>query len=156
MISPLAKKEILRMQTQAKFPFLIKIVHEDLGTFRYVNSDDSVVYENETYEPAFFSIRRGARSEGTIQNAELTLSAIDQEWIVKIRTTQKRAKIYFVAAIIHGTPDVVEPIEIEEYTLQTASWNDLQITWEMIFDENMDVLIPSDIATSSKNPAVWS
>jgi len=154
-MTPSAKKEMLRMETQAKFPYLIKIVHEDLGTFRYANCDEAVEYNDEIYEPAFFSVRRGARSEGTIQNAELSLSAVDQEWIVKIRSTQKRAKLYFVAAIVYGTPIEVEPIEIEEYGLKVASWNDLEISWEMIFDENMDVLIPSDVATSSKNPAVW-
>lgn len=154
-MTPSAKKEILRMKTQAKFPYLIKIVHEDLGTFRYANCDDEIEYNNETYEPAYFTVRRGARSEGSIANAELSLSAVDQEWIVKIRSTQKRAKLYFVAAIIYGNPIEVEPIEIEEYGLKVASWNDLEISWEMIFDENMDVLIPSDVATSSKNPAVW-
>lgn len=154
-MTPKAKAELLRMQTQAKFPYLIKIEHEDLGTFCYANCDETITYDGNDYEPAFFTIERGSRSEGSISNATLSFSAVDQEWIVKIRSTQKRAKLYFVASIVHGTPLQVEPMEVEEYTLKLANWDELMISWEMIFDESMDLLIPSDIATSSKNPGVW-
>lgn len=152
-MTPKAKAELLKMQTQAKFPFLIKIVHEDLGTFRYANCDETITYDSEEYLPALFSIDRGARQEGSISNAQLTLSAVDQEWIVKIRSTQKRAKLYFVASIVNGNE--VEPMAEEEYGLKIVNWDELSISWEMIFDETMDILIPSDVATSTKNPAVW-
>jgi hypothetical protein len=151
-----AEQLIARQQTYAKFPFLIEITHETFGIFRYANSDEDITYEGETYKAAYFTIAPPDKDGGKIGDGQLSISAVDQFWIEKIRTTQIAAKIRFIAAIDYddGTVSGVEPIEEMDFTLRSVGWNEDVITWAMIFDENMSILVPCDKATALKCPGV--
>jgi len=98
-----AKQQMLRRETQARFPYLIEIHHfTESGAeniYRYANTDEDVTYNNATYTASCFSITPSEKTSSGFSDAKLTISAIDQEWIVKIRETQKRAKIIFTASI---------------------------------------------------------
>lgn len=146
-----AQAEMLKMETYAKFPFLIEITrYTNDGTeeiYRYVNADKDVVFENNTYNAGYFSITPPEKNNDSFSDAKLTLSAIDQEWIEKIRETKKRPKIRFVASISYedNGEEVIEAIEDEEFLLTNAVWQDDVITWTMKFDENMDIKFPLEI-----------
>lgn len=143
-----AKYQLLRMEAYAKFPYFIEIRNEDFGVLRYVNSDEDKVFEGELYKAGFFTITPPERNESSISNAKITMSAIDQTWISRIRQTQKRSSIRFCACIQYeadGT-EVIEPIDEIEFTLTSVTWDDVTITWDMIFDDNMNIMIPCDIA----------
>ena len=148
---------MLRMETYAKFPYLIEITHETYGTFRYANCTEDVVYDGNTYSAGYFLIDPPERKDNSIGDAKLSISAIDQEWIYKIRNTQERAHIKFLACIQYDTEmnvDYVEPIDVLEFDLTRASWdNNFMLTWDMTFDEGMAILIPCDKVTSQKVPA---
>ena len=148
------------METYAKFPYLIEITHELYGTFRYANCDEDVVYAGETYSAGYFLIDPPERKDNSIGDAKLTISAIDQEWIAKVRSLpqdQARATIKFMAVIQYDDDmnvEYVEPIDILEFSLTRASWdNNFLLSWDMTFDSGMAILIPCDRVTSQKVPA---
>jgi hypothetical protein len=151
-----AQKEIARRSTQAQFPFLIEIAHEDMGSFYYANADENIAYGGQTYLSAVFSLQPPDRDGSRIGDAQLTISAVDQQWTLKIRSTQKPAKLRFIAAIVYQKDGSVwvEPIEENEFTLRAASWNEIAIVWNLVFDENMAILLPSEDCTALTCPGV--
>jgi len=156
-ISNKAKQQILRSKTSAKFPFLIEITHEVYGTYRYINADTDIVFEGNTFEASSFSILPPKKDGSDISNATLSISDIDQTWIEKIRSTQKRACIRFIAAFIYNNEGtmMIEALEDMEFQLVNASWGDTgTISWSMVYDTIMDINIPCDTATFSKVPGV--
>lgn len=156
-LSAKAKQQIMRMETYAKFPYLIEVTHEDYGTFRFVNCDKDLVYSGKTYSASFFSINPPDRTNSGITDGTLTISAIDQTWIARIRNTQKRAKVKFIACIVYDEQNQIEGIEtIEEldFVLTKCQWNDTAIQWTMVFDEDMDLVIPCDVASPQKTPGI--
>lgn len=149
-----AKQQMLRMRVHAKFPYLIEIKHYTdasdptvYDVYRYANSDNDIEFDGETYSASVFSVQPAEKKTDGFSDAKLTISAVDQTWITRIRNTPvraKRAEIRFVAVIQYennGT-ETVEAIEEEDFILTLADWNDTEIQWTMKFDELMDIQIP--------------
>jgi len=148
-MTELAKQQMLRQQMHAMFPYFIKIEHEDYGTFYYVNADEDIEYDNQTYMAVTFSIQPPDKSESKIGDAKLTFSAIynNREWVKKIRDTVKRGKITLTGMIVYSAENVVdgiEPIYDTEFTLTDVSWDESTLSWTMKFDEGMDIVMPCD------------
>ena len=157
-ISRKAELEMRMMETQARFPYLIHIHNDDYGDFYYANSSTAIRYGGVTYSPSWFRFSPPERSESSIGSASITISALPDEqgssWIEKIRGTQRRSVIDIVALIVYddsGTA-VCEAVESMRFELTGASWNDETITWQMVFDDNMNILVPCDICTASVTP----
>ena len=147
-LSNKAKQQILRQQMCAMFPYFIEITSDNV-VYRYVNADDDMVYDNNTYTACYFSITPPEKTESRIGDGKITFSAIynNREWVKKIRNTTTRASIRIVAAIIYtaeGVANGIEPIYDTEFELCEASWDDESISLTMKFDTGMDIQIPSD------------
>lgn len=156
-LSAKAKQQIMRMETYAKFPYLIEVFHEDYGTFRFANCDKDIVYNGETYFASVFSVNPPDRTDSGITDGSLVLSAIDQVWTERIRNTQKRARVKFLACIVYDEQNVIDGIEtIEEldFVLTKCQWDDTAIQWTMVFDEDMKLVIPCDVASPQKTPGI--
>ena len=161
-LSALAKQRILRLETYAKFPYLIEITrvnqNDEEEVYRYANSDTPITFEGNVYQSGYFSIEPPEEKAEGITDARLTMSAIDTEhnWIGKIRETQKRAKIRFVAVIEYdqNNQQNIEVLEDNDFVLTVASWNRNTIQWTMKFDELCDIQIPLVEVTSQVCPAL--
>ena len=159
-LSNYAKQQILRQETQSRFPYLIEINHiDDSGTenvYRFVNSNEDMEYNGNIYSASYFEIQLPERKTDGFGNAKLTISAVDQVWITKIRTTSKRAKIKFIAVIQYekNGDTSIEPIEEIEMTLTQAQWNNSVIQWTMIFDDLLEISMPMEVITSNICPAL--
>ncbi len=155
-LSAKAQSYVAARNTPAKFPFLIKIEHEDDKDFpmRFVNSDKDVTYEGEIYYAASFAIDPPDRNGSKIGDATLTISAIDQFWIQKIRENQKPATITFKAVIQMDNNGVeqIETLEEIDFTLRAVRFNEYSITWTMLFDENLSINIPCDECNTITTP----
>ena len=155
MISNFVKGLINKQEVQAQFPFLIKITHEDYGTFLYCNASHDITYDGETYQQAVFKITPPEITATSVGNATLTMSTVDQEWIAKIRGTQKRANVRFIAAIVYQNGgQVIEPLFDNEFVLTQAQWTEISVTWTMVFDDKWDINIPCQIMDSLNAPGV--
>lgn len=155
-----AKQRLVRLNTQAEFPYLIEVTYynKDGGVeiYRYANSDNNISFEGNVYESSCFSLQPPEKTQTSIGNASITISAVNQEWIRRIRDTQKRAKLRFIATIVYDEngEQFVEAMEDYEFTLTEAKWNDITISWTMEFDNKMNIRIPCDSATSHKIPSL--
>lgn len=157
----LAKQKIMRMETLAKFPYLIEVTYYDANgnpiLERYANCDDDIAFNGNSYTASFFSIKPPSRTNSSISDGKLTISAVDQTWIQKVRNCGKRAKIRFIACIIYDDNNKVETVEAIDditFTLTKCSWNDTTIEWTMLFDDRMNLQVPLDLATIQKVPAL--
>lgn len=154
MASAYAKQQILRTHTQAMFPYLIEINHEDLGTFYYINSSEGLEWNGKYFNPVCFSIQPPEYNSTGLTNATLTMTAIDQEWIMKIRSTNKRAKIRFLAAMVNTRKGEIEVEVLEniEFVLTSVSWNEIAITWTMEVEQTIQTQIPLHTADATTCP----
>jgi len=150
MLSAKNQKEIASQRTIADFPYLIKISHPDYIDMYFANSSKDVIHKGITYEASTFTIQLPDRDGAKIGNATLTISAIDQFWIERIRTIQKPAALQFIAVIVNDGQ--VEELENNSFTLRASNWNEISITWEMIFDENMAIVVPADKCNAMTTP----
>jgi hypothetical protein len=154
------QKLLASQRAAAKFPYLIKIDHDDKAInpgfpLYFANSSEDITYDGNIYNAASFSIQPPDRDGAKIGDATLTISAIDQFWIQKIRENQEPAKLVFVAAIVYDGDNGVEgiePLEENSFTLRAASFNELAITWTMVFDENMAIIVPADTCNAMTAP----
>jgi len=145
MPTPKVQKILAAQRTTAMFPCLIKISHPEYGDMYFANSSHNINYNGNIYIAASFSIQPPDAQGAKIGNATLTISAIDQFWIEKIRGTQIPAQLQFIAAILYDELGVmgIEPLEENSFTLRAANWNEISISWEMSFDERMNYIITS-------------
>jgi len=145
MPSPKVQKILSAQMIIAKLPYLIKISHPEFGDMYFANSSDSISYNGNIYNAASFTVQPPDINGAKIGNATLTISAIDQFWIEKIRETQTSAQLQFMAAIIYDELGNmgIEVLEENNFTLRAASWNEISISWEMSFDERMNYIITS-------------
>lgn len=164
MLTRTGKNEMLRMETRAKFPFLIEIKYystngnltDDNGDkysiYRYANSDNDIVFNENTYYASYFEIELPQETTNGVSDAKITISAIDQSWIQKIRETGKRSQIKFIAVIMFDS--TIEPIEEMDFELTSVTWNDVSIQWTMEFDNLMDIQIPIETIDERICPAL--
>jgi hypothetical protein len=122
----------------------------------FANSDEDITYDGNEYKAAYFTIDPPDKDGSKIGDGQLTMSAVDQIWIERIRSTQTAAKITFTATIVYdnGAISGVEPMEEMNFTLRAVNWNEEVITWAMAFDENIRINVPCDRATVLKCPGV--
>lgn len=142
------------MNTEALTPYLIEIYNEDYGYFRYCNVDGDVTYENHVFSPAFFQIDPPEKTESGIGNAKITISAVDQEWIERIRGTQKRSDLRLIPCVIYENNGsiAVESVEEIRFKLTSANWNETTISWEMEYEDVLQINVPCDVADSLNMP----
>lgn len=165
MLSRKAKLEMEKTLTRAKFPYLIEITyiynddteanpHRDI--LRYVNADNDVTFENNTFSAGYFSVKPPQKTQKGFTDASISISAIDQTWIERVRSTNKRAKIRFVATIsyVENSTEVIEPIEDMEFTLTNASTDGAVLNFTMKFDELLDIKVPYEECNDRVCPAL--
>lgn len=139
-------QKLLAMQRMpAKLPCLIKISHSVYGDMCFANSQNDIVYLGNTYLASYFEVQPPAIEGSKIGNATLTITAIDQSWIQKIRGTQIPAELQFIAVIEYDDEGVlgIEPLEKNNFTLRAANWTEISISWEMSFDERQSYVLTS-------------
>lgn len=159
-LSAYAKQQMLRMETQAMFPYLVEItVPNDTENeiYRYANTSEDVIFEDNTYTASCFKITPPEKTESTIKDAKITISAIDNFWIEKIRETSTRCSIRFVAIIQYEKDNskYIEKIDDINFMLTNASWTESTIEWTMKFDDRLDVKVPCQKLSSFICPALF-
>lgn len=156
MLSNKAKREMLRLRSSASFPYLIEINHPVYGVFRYVNmtGKKGIEFEGNVYTPAQFHVEPPSQNQDGYSDATLTMASVDQEWIIKIRETNQRATVRFVAVIhmVDGEQHFVEPAEDLLFELTSVSWNRTTISWKMGFVDPLDMNVPVDVANIENVP----
>lgn len=147
-MTSLVQSKLVKTEIQASFPYLIEIWKssdtDKSDVMRYVNSLEDKTFEGNTFTAGYFKVSPPEKTDSGIKDAKITMSAVDQTWIVKIREADERYRIRFVAAIDYeddGT-EYIEKLDDITFTLTSATWNETTIEWTMKFDEWQDIKVP--------------
>ena len=160
MLSRKAKLEMEKTLTRAKFPYLIEITYKHNDdteeVFRYANSDDDITFEGHTFYAGYFTMQLPERTTSGFTDAKISISAIDYTWIERIRSSNKRSKIRFVAVIEYeeNNTQTIEPIEDMEFILTDATTDGVAIQWNMKFDDIMEIQVPYEDCNDRVCPAL--
>ena len=143
----------------ASFPFLIEIwkPSDPTNIERYVNASEDKTFESHTFTASYFTIQPPEKTESGVKDATITLSTIDQTWIERVRTTQERYKIRFVAVIDYdasGT-ETIEVLDDITFSLTNATWAESTIQFTMKFDEGMSINVPCQKLDQFVAPALF-
>jgi len=158
--SPIALREIYRLETIAMFPALIKIsytVDSVPGQMRIVNNTEDMVFQGETFSAASFKYTAPKHTEKKVGNGTLSISCANQKVIEIIRSIPVgyRAQAEVVAAFYYdeGTA-VFEGLEEWKFSLTKVTWDEIVATWQMEYDNRMSLLVPCDKMTAQKCPGI--
>ncbi len=158
-ISAQAKKEILKQNCHANFPYFIEITNGDNGeVYRYVNMDESQLYLGNVYEAAAFDIKPFEQTQEKISNGTLTLYDASLNLVPIVRESVEPFTIRFTAAVRYESTSSwsCESIEENQATLGDFSWsNGNEISCTMIFDEDMDISMPCDKFDEVTTPGLY-
>jgi len=154
MLSARAQKQIAEQKKHATFPYLIQVIQQNYPDMFFVNGSDNVSYRGDIYNAASFSIQPPEVEGAKIGNATLTISAVDQYWIQRIRETQIPAELRFIAVMVDDENGAsgIEALEENSFTLRAAQWDEAVISWEMSFDERQGYIITSVKCTPQVAP----
>ena len=102
-MNPNLQNLLVQNDVPASFPFLIEVwkPSDPTNIERYVNSTEDKTYEEHTFIASSFKVQPPQKTESGIKDAQITISTIDEEWIVKVRTSNDRYKIRVVALDKH-------------------------------------------------------
>ena len=141
---PKSQQQIVRMETYAKFPYLVEVTLPDNSILRYANSDTDIVFEGNTFEGAYFKITPPEKTETGFKDAHISFSVLDNSWIERIRSFDKASLIRFVAIIDYNDNGqrVCESLQDITFKLGNANWGDHLIEFTMKFDEKINVNVP--------------
>lgn len=158
---------LVQNDVPASFPFLIEIwkPSDPSNIERYVNASEDKEFteevdgvdETHTFTASYFTVQPPEKNESGVKDATITLSTIDQTWIERVRTTQERYKIRFVAVIDYdesGT-ETIEPLDDITFTLTNATWAESTIQFTMKFDEGMSINVPCQKLDQFVAPALF-
>ena len=145
-MNPIVQNLLVQTNVPASFPFLIEVwkLSDPTNIERYVNALEDKEFEGNTFTASSFKVQPPQKTESGIKDATITISTIDQEWIVKVRTSSERYKCRFVAVIDYdddGT-ETIEALDDITFTLTNATWQETTMQFTMKFDEGMSINVP--------------
>ena len=158
-MNPFVQNLLVQNDVPASFPFLIEIwkPSDPTNIERFVNADSDKEFEGNTFTASYFVVQPPERTENGVKDATITLSTIDLSWIERVRTTQERYKIRFVAVIDYdddGTEEI-EALDDITFELINATWAETTIQFTMKFDEGMNINIPCQRLNQFVCPALF-
>ena len=159
------KKEVKDMMygqdLPASIPWLIELkesrkndktgLYEHVSSEYFCNADKDIDYDGHTYLARVFKITPPEVTTTSVGNAKLSFTAIDQQWIRRIRSADRfsRYSVVFTGVVDYTKLGErhVEPLFNNEFKLKKAGWTELVVSWDMVFDDNMDILCPCQMCT---------
>lgn len=100
-------------------PFLIKLSHPTAGTLRFINNNEAVTYQNQTYQPANFSYNP-PDSQGS--GASLEIGIADNYQIVEwVANADERYSMEVIGCLYDGE---VQQIRAYKHFYGTVSMAD--------------------------------
>ena len=158
-MNPNIQNLLVQNDVPASFPFLIEVwlPSQPSNKERYVKASEDKTFEGHTFTASSFTVQPPEKNESGVKDATITISVIDQLWIEKIRTTQQRYKIRFVAVIDYdddGTEEI-EALDDITFNLTNATWAESTVQFTMKFDEGMNINVPCQKLDQFVAPALF-
>lgn len=160
-MTPLGKQKLVRSTTNARILNLVEITYKDtngtLQTKRYTNTEKDITYNNNVFESYNFTVVPSSVNDSSITDGTFTLSVVDRLWTSIARQLSEKPKLHLMIILEYfdsNNVSVYELLDENTYTLSKLSWNDVTLTWTMVYDDKQNVIVPCDIGTVYKIPAL--
>ena len=142
-------------------PIFLSITHGVAGytnPLLIVNNTVDIVYGGNTYVAFPFKFDPpDVKNDGSVSNAKITISAVDQSIASILRSTSTPATVTAVAAYYSdetGTV-VIEPITSNTLKLRNVSGNADIITADLMYEENLDLEFPNGEFRPTEFPGIF-
>lgn len=166
-------QELFGESTSGSLPILIDIRHDALkwssinedgvsdlqqedGHLRLINASTTVRYNGKRYLPSNFAYTLPSEDGAKISQTSITISAVDKRVVELIRSirTSPTAVIESFFTKPTETTFAFSRLCHYEFLMKDVSWDDVTAKWSLVFDPVMQINVPKDLGTKSRNPAV--
>lgn len=148
--------EIYSTETSFVFLELVTINHPDwVDTLYFVNNNESIIFETNTYLPTDFSLKLPSQVEGENNNARLSISNIERTLIPLLRTvTTPLTMVVDIVTVNTSTGDITREAGPYAFELANITYNKDVITGNLIYDFNPTKAIGTIRITTTTFPAL--
>lgn len=138
-------------------PVFLEISHADLATpLRVVNNEVDLVYDGNTYAAIKFRYTPpNLREDGTVSNATIVISAIDQSITEALRSLSSPATIKAVAVYWPDT-GTTEAVASWSMKLRNATGQAEYIQAELEFENRLRNQIPGRVVRPATYPGAFA
>lgn len=148
------KAAAYQQQTDEVPLVILTIDHDDLGSpIRYVNNNEDIVSNGDTYSKAGFDIKTPKRSPDELPRATISVCNVDREVIIAIRSISTKPDIT-ISKILASDPDTVEEGPYE-FKLSGVEYDAFVVSGNLTFDDIFDEPYPGDIFTPANAPGLF-
>jgi hypothetical protein len=145
--------KLFKKNVEGSTPILLKVSHTDMEEPLYLtDNSQSLVYEGNTYMPAYFKITLPEASKESVGLAKITMGAVDLRIINLVRNMRSPLKIKFMAEYYED--GIFSRLDSFEFELINIKWNAMAIEGELTFKSLLDVEFPCGEFTSITTPGI--
>ena len=130
-------------------PYLIRMYHPNYGALYFVNNNEDIVYNGNTYHASSFKYTKPKTIGGVLQNGSLEITAIDNEAIDIIDSSDELFEVRAVGVINDGN---VTPIKTFKHQYGSATTDEqMKITITFTNDDRLGMVFPPYVFDADNN-----
>ena len=131
-------------------PYLIRMSHTQYGALYFVNNNEDIAYDGQTYRASAFKYTRPKNVGGSLQAGALDITAIDNNVIDILDTSDELFKVDVIGVLVNGSE--VQPLKQfhHQYASVTIS-NEMKVTLNFKNDDRLDMNFPPDVFDADNN-----
>lgn len=140
------------LQTGGAFslPYLIKMYHPDYGSLYFVNNNENVIYNGNTFLSSTFKYTPPKTVGGVLRNGTLEITAINNEVIDIIDQSDELFEITAIGVL--NKDGTVTAMKMYKHQYGSASTNEeMKVVISFTNDDRLDMVFPPYIFDSDNN-----
>ena len=131
-------------------PYLIKMFHPNYGTLLFVNNNEDVIFNGETYNASTFKYTRPQTIGGVLKNGTLEITAIKNEVIDIIEKSDELFTVTAVGVIDNG--GIITPLKTFKHQYGTAVTDEqMKVIISFTNDDRLDMTFPPYVFDADNN-----
>jgi hypothetical protein len=143
--------KLFKKNVTGSTPILLKVSHKEMKKALYLTDNShALVYEWNTYVPAYFKITLPEASKESVGLAKITMGAVDLSVINLVRNMRTPLKIKFMAEYYED--GIFSWLDSFEFELININWNAIAVEGDLTFKSLLDVEFPSGEFSSITTP----
>lgn len=142
-------------ETTSVFLKFVEIDHASWANpFRFVQNDEDIVFDGDTYLQFPFKIEPPHDSATDISPGTLTLDNIERTLLPSLKSAMTTGGITVRLFIVnYDEPDTI--IDFWNFELQAGRYNSKTIECTLLYENIMNESFPCDEATPARNPGLF-
>ena len=131
-------------------PYLIKMYHPDYGALYFVNNNENIVYNSQTFLASTFNYTPPKTIGGVLKDGQLEITAIDNQVIDIIDTSDELFEITVIGVLNDdGTVTAMKMFK-HQYGSATTT-EDMRVVITFTNDDRLSMTFPPYIFDSDNN-----